>query len=101
MTSVVTRATVIVELGAKYGRDGAVFNEIRVLAVGIVCRERSGRYMLGYPGGIARAAVEDGGCGESGVEVVHWAGEAILKEAIGVDGRSEVLEWARIRGYWR
>ncbi len=101
MTSVVARATVIVELGAEYGRDGTIFNEVRVLAVGVVGRERSGRYVLGHPGGIAGAAVEDRGCGEGGVKVVHWAREAILKETIRIDGRSYVLQWARIRGHWR
>ena len=57
--------------------------------------------MLGHPGGIAGAAVKDGGRRESGVEVVDWAREAILKEAIGVDRRSYVLKWAWIRGNWR
>lgn len=98
MTSVVARATVIVELGAEYGRDGAVFNEVRVLAVRVVGRERCGRYVLGHPGGVTRAAVENGGRGEGGVKVVDWAGEAILKEAIWVDGRSYVIRWARIGG---
>lgn len=72
-----------------------------MLAVSVVGRERSGGYVLRHPGGIASAAVEDGGCGEGGAEVVDWAREAILKEAIRVDGRSYVLQWARIRGYWR
>lgn len=101
MTSVVARATVIVELSAEYGRDGTVFNEVRVLTVGIVGRERSGRYVLDHPSGIAGAAIEDGGCGEGGVEVVDWARKAILKETIGVDGRGYVLQWARIRRHWR
>lgn len=101
MTSVVARATIVVELGAENGRDGIVFNEVGVLAVGIVGRERCGRYVLGHPGGISGAAVEDGGCGESRVEVADRAREAILKEAVGVDGRSYVLQWARIGGYWR
>ena len=79
MTSVVARATVIVELRAEYGRDGAVFNEVRVFTVGIAGRERSGRYVLGHPGGIAGAAVEDGGCGEGRVEVIDWPREAILE----------------------
>ena len=57
--------------------------------------------MLGHPGGIAGAAVEDGGGGEGGVEVVDWTGKAILKNAIGIDRGSYVLQWARIRGHWR
>ena len=56
--------------------------------------------MLGHPGRVAGATVEDGGCGEGGVEVVDWTREAILKEAIRVDGRSYVLQWVRIGGYW-
>lgn len=57
--------------------------------------------MLGHPGGIASATIKNGGRGESGVEVVDWAREAILKEAVGVDRRSYVLEWEWIRGSWR
>lgn len=101
MTSVVTRAAVIVEFGAEYGRDGFVLNEVRVLAVGVVDRKRSRRYVLGHPGGIASAAVENRGGGESGVEVVDWTREPILKKAVGVDGRRYVLQWTWIRGYWR
>ena len=56
--------------------------------------------MLGHPGGITGAAVKDGGCREGRVEVVDWAREAILKEAIGVDRRSYVLRWAGIRSDW-
>ena len=72
-----------------------------MLAVGVVGRERSGRYVLGHPGGIAGAAIKDGGCGEGGLEVVDWAREAILKETIRVNGGIYVLKWAWIRGYWR
>ena len=101
MTSVVARAPIVVELSAEDGRDSFVFNEVRVLAVGVVGRKRSRRYVLSDPGGIAGAAVEDGDCGEGGVEIVDWTGEAVLKEAIRVDGGSYVLQWARIRGHWR
>ena len=101
MTSVVARATIVVKFGAKNGRDGVVFNEVGVLAVGIFGGQRCGRYVLGHPGGITGAAVEDGGCGESRVEVADRAGEAILKEAIGADRRSYVLQRARIGGHWR
>lgn len=101
MTSVVARAPVVVKLSAEDGRDSFVFNEVRVLAVGVVGGQRRRRYVLCDPGGIAGAAVEDGGCGEGGMEIVDWTGEAVLKEAVGVDGGGYVLEWARIRGYWR
>ena len=57
--------------------------------------------MLGHPSGVTGAAVENGGCGESRVEVVDWAREAILKKAIGIDRRSYVLQWTRIGGHWR
>lgn len=101
MTSVVARATVVVKLGAENGRYRLIFNEVRMLAVGVVGRERSRCNVLSHPDGIAGAAVEDGGCGEGGAEVVGWTGEAVLKEAIGVDWRSYVLQWAGIRGHWR
>ena len=91
MTSVVARAPVVVKLGAENGRYGVIFHEIRVLAVGVVGRERSGGYMFSHPGGIASAAVEDGSCGKGGVEIVDWTREAVLKEAIGGNGGSYVF----------
>ena len=91
MTPVVARTTVVVELGAEDSRDGLVFNEIGVLAVGVVGRERSGRYVLSHPGRIASPAVEKGGRGQGGVQVVDWTREAVLKEAVGVDGGSYVF----------
>ena len=72
-----------------------------MLAVSIVGGERSGRYVLSNPGGIAGTAVENGGCREGRVEIVDRAREAILKEAVGVDGGSYVVQGARIRGRWR
>lgn len=57
--------------------------------------------MLSHPSRIAGAAVKDRGRGEGGVEVVDWAGEAVLKEAVWVDGGSYVLQWARVRGHGR
>lgn len=101
MTSVIARAPVVVKLSAEDGRDGFVFNEVRVLAVCVVGGKRRSCYVLGDPGRIASAAVEDGGCGKGGVEVVHWTGKAVLKEAVRVDGGGYVLKWARIRGHWR
>ena len=101
MTSVVARATVIIEFGAEYVRDGVVFNKVGVLAVRVVRRKRNGRYVLSHPGGIASAAIEDGGRRKGGVEVIDWAWEAILKEAVGVDGRSYILQRAGAKGNWR
>ena len=101
MTSVVARATVIIEFGAKYVRDGLVFDKVGVLAVSVVRRERSGCYVLSHPGGITSAAIEDGGGRKGGMEVIDWAGEAILKETVGVDGRSYILQWAGVNGNWR
>ena len=57
--------------------------------------------MLSDPGGIAGAPIEDGEGRKSGMEVVDRAGEAILKEAVGVDWGGYVLQRARIRGNWR
>ncbi len=71
-----------------------------MFAVGVFGREGSRRYVLSYPGRIAGAAIEDGGCGECGMKVVDWAGKAILKEAVGVDWGSGVFQRARIRGRW-
>ena len=91
MTSIIARATIIVELGAEDGRDGIVFNEVGVLSVGIVGRERSGCYVLSDPSGISGAAIEDGNRREGGMEVVDRAGEAILEEAVGVNRGGYVL----------
>lgn len=101
MASIIARAPVVVKLSAEDSRDRFVFNEVRVLAVGVVGGQRRSRYVLSDPGRIASAAVEDGGYGEGGVEIVDWTGKAVLKEAVGVDGGGYVLEWARIRGHWR
>lgn len=85
MAAVVAAAEVVFELGAEHVGDGDVLDEDGVLAVGMVVCEGLGRDVLGDPVGVAGAAVEGGGEGGGGAEVVYGAGEAVLEDAAGVD----------------
>lgn len=88
VAAVVARAEVVGQLGAEEGRDGCVLEEVAVLAVGVVQGEGVGRDVLGHPGRVAHAPVVGARQREAAQGVVHGAGEAILEDARGVDGRA-------------
>ncbi len=92
VAAVVAAAEVVGELRAEFGGDGGVFDEDAVFSVCVVGREGGWCDVFGHPGGVAGAPVEGGGSGEGGVQVVDWAWETVLEEAVWVDGGEEVFE---------
>ena len=92
VASVVARAEVVVQFGAKFGGDGGVFDEDGVFPVGVVGVEGGGGDVLGDPVGVAGAAVEGGGCAQGGVDVVDGAGKSVLEDAVRVDRRDDLFE---------
>lgn len=85
MASIVARAGIVCEFCAVWDRDAGVLGEVGMFAVAVGEGERGGRDVLGYPVGVAGAAVEGGDEGGGVAQVGSWAGEAVGEEARGVD----------------
>lgn len=101
MPSVKARAKVIAEFCTEFGRYCLVLNKVGVLAVGVIGRERGWSDVFGYPPGVPRSAIEGGGCGEGGMEIGDRAWEAVLEEAVGIDGRNDIFEARQVGWSWR
>ena len=86
MAPVVAGAEIVVQFGAEGSGDVGVLDEDGVPTVAVAEGQGGGRDVLGYPVGVAGAAVEGGDGGEVGAEVGDGAGETVLEEAGGVDG---------------
>ena len=96
MAPIIARTKIVAEFGTEYFRNGLVFDEIRMLSIGVVCRERGRRYVFGYPLRISSSAIERRCCGKSRMKVGNGAWEAILEETVRIDGRNDVFESRRI-----
>lgn len=82
---VVAGAEVVGQLGAEEGRDVVVFEEVAVLAVGVIHGEGIGSNVLGDPGWVAHAAVVGARQGEGVQGVVDRTREAILIDPLRID----------------
>ncbi len=87
VAAVVAAAVVVLEAGAELGRHGGVLDKCAVLAVGVAARQRGRRDVLDDPVRVARPPVVRRDEGAARGHVGDGAGEAVLEEARGVDGR--------------
>lgn len=85
MAAIKPAAEVILEQGAELGRHGVVLDEVAVLAVAVLLGQRRGRDVLGHPMRVSQFSVVARHEARAAREVVYGAGEAILKEAGGVN----------------
>ena len=79
VAAIVAGSRVVLQLGSELGGHAFVFDKVAVLAIGVVGREGCGGDVLGYPERVPGAAIERARRAEGWVEVIDWAGEAILE----------------------